>query len=76
MTELAACKTLGMQVKSTEFKCGTRSPRSHWLLHVGDINSNALLSARAELVAKPLGLQAGVCWERALSERLATLSPR
>ena len=42
--------------------------------HVGDINSNALLRAQTVLVAKSLDCRpVCVCWERALSERLAPL---
>ena len=42
--------------------------------HVGDINLNELLRARNALVAKRLDCRpVCVCWERALSERLAPL---
>ena len=44
------------------------------LLHVGDIDLSALSRAQTVLVAKRLDCRpVCVCWERALSERLATL---
>ena len=42
---------------------------------VGEIDLNALLRPQTELVAKRLDCRpVCVCWERALSERLAPLS--
>jgi hypothetical protein len=48
-------------------------PAKPFVAPFGNIDLNALLRTETELVAKSLGCRpVFVCWERALSERLAT----